>query len=170
MRRLLVVGAALFVVLGGAFATNAASPKQVTAVTHSSPHPDTTNNAGDCTLASDGGPVWAYDNLSLRLVATPGATAGDYSVTIFANGSFQAFANPNTGACYNRNGSVDGWYTLDVQSAAAPDPKNLPSQVPGSMSQGSIVNMLFGGSATVTGQHYSYTYNQIDGGKYVQNG
>lgn len=148
-----------------------AAPKTVTAVTHSSNHPDTTSVSGSCTVDSPGGPVWAYDNLSLKFSVTPTGDPNTYSVTITANGSFSAFADPNTGACLTTRGSVDGSLSEVVSSATAPDPSNLPAQSDGSLSQGALLNQLFGSSTTfVSGGHYSYTYNRIDGGKYTQVG
>ena len=149
-----------------------ASPNtSVKTVTHVMNHPDTTNVSGLCTLATDNGPVWAYDNLSLQLAATPTDNAGDYNVTITAHGSFSAFSDPITGACSNFNGSVDGWITYLVHSTTAPDPANLPSHSDGSLHQGQILNQFFGGNAAIIGGgSYSYTYNQVDGGKYTQVG
>lgn len=141
-----------------------------TAVTHSSGHPDTTSVSGPCTATSSNGPVWAYDNLSLRLTATPDGT-GKYSVVVTAHGSFDAISNPVTGECYTGTGSVDGWYQLEVTSTVAPDPSNVPSQEPGNVGQGAIVSQLFNGQATsIVGGHYSYTYNRINGGAYTQEG
>lgn len=171
MRKLglgVAIGAAtLGFAAGPAFAGQSGA---VNAVTHTSDHPDTTSASGPCTGSSSNGPVWAYDNLSLRVHVVP--QGGDsYAVTIYAHGSFQQIADPNTGACASGHGSVDGWYDLTVQSSTAPDPANVPSQEPGDMSQGAIVAQLFAGNATsIVGGHYSYTYNRIDGGKYTQVG
>ena len=148
----------------------ASSNTTVKAVTHVMNHQDTTNVAGPCTQITDSGPVWAYDNLSLQLVATPTDVAGNYSVTITAHGSFSAMSNPVTGECANFSGSVDGWITYLVQSTTAPDPANLPSQSDGSLHQSEILNQFFGGNAAITGSSYSYTYNRVNGGKYTQEG
>lgn len=149
----------------------AGQPKTVNAVTHAADHADTTSVSGTCTTDSPNGPVWAYDNLSLRFNVVPESTPGNYSVTIYGNGSFAAFADPNTGDCANTRGSVDGWLNLEVSSPTAPDPAALPSQEPGDVSQGQMVSQLFDGNSTVIGGgHYSYTYNRIDGGKYTQVG
>jgi hypothetical protein len=162
---------AALAVLGLSVASaSAESPMKVTAVTHTSNHPDTTSVTGTCTGTSSNGPVWAYDNLSLRITVTPGTGPEDYAVTVTAHGSFAAIADPNTGDCYTGRGGVDGWYQLDVTSSTAPDPANLPSHVPSDETQGAIVNQLFGGSATVAGGHYSYTYTLVDGQKYTQTG
>ena len=149
----------------------ASSNTTVKALTHVMNHQDTTIVAGQCTPITSSGPVWAYDNLSLQLVATPTDDAGNYSVTITAHGSFSAMSNPVTGECANFSGSVDGWITYLVQSPTAPDPANLPSQLDGSLHQSQILNQFFGGSATITGGgSYSYTYNRVNGGKYIQVG
>jgi hypothetical protein len=150
-----------------------AAPSTVNVVTHTSNHPDTTyGSVAGCTTPSDGGPVWAYDNMSLQYSVTPESGPGNYSVTITAHGSFSAFADPTTGACISKNGSVDGTLQWDVSSTTPPDPKNVPSQEPGDLGQTWImINQLFDGNATtVGGGHYSYTYNRLDSGKYTQVG
>lgn len=173
--RLAATGAGLatagLVCLGVAPWAFAGQVRTVTAVTHTSDHPDTTSVSGPCTVASPGGPVWAHDNLSLRLSVTPETGPGNYSVTITAHGSFKAIADPTTGVCYTGSGSVDGWLQYDVTSSTPPDPKNLPAREPSDMTQGQILDQLFAGNATIVGGgHYSYTYNRIDGGKYTQIG
>ena len=107
----------------------------------------------------------------MLLRATPESGPGNYSVTIAAHGFFRQIADPNTGACASGNGSVDGSITYDVSSTTPPDPKNVPAQSPGDTSQGTILNELFDGNASIVGGgHYSYTYNRVDGGKYTQVG
>lgn len=148
-----------------------ASTGQVTAVTHTMNHPDTTSVSSDCTnIGFPGGPVWAYDNLSLRLVATQ--TGPDtYTVTIYAHGSFSAVCNPVTGAVWNGHGSVAGSYQLTVTSATPPDPAAVPAQQSSSLtSQGDIVRQMFPDASNVAGGPYNYTYNRVNGGKYYQNG
>jgi hypothetical protein len=149
----------------------AAAPNTVTAVTHTMNHPDTTNVSSACTRTSDNGPVWAYDNLSLNYGVTA-LGSGVYSVLITAHGSFNAIADPTTGACYTGHGSVDGWLTYMVNSTTAPDPSSVPPQEPGTLSQTDILlNQLFGGSASLTGgSSYSYTYTMVNGAKYTQIG
>jgi hypothetical protein len=156
--------------LGLSVASASAGPQKITAVTHTSNHPDTTSVSGPCTVSSPGGPVWAYDNLSLRLTATPTGT-NEYSVTVTANGSFSAFSNPITGDCYTGHGGVDGYYELTVDSSTPPDPANLASHVPDTETQGAIVAQFFGGNASsIAGGHYHYTYTRVDGQKYTQDG
>ena len=162
-------GIAAVLSLSAVTAASAGGPASgtVKAVVHSSHHADTTSIVGACTVDSAGGPVWAYDNLSLQLSAVPHGDAL-YSVTITAHGSFDAISNPITGACYTGHGSVDGWLNYEVSSATAPDPANLPAQVDGTLGQGAILNAFFGGDATIVGGGtYSYSSNQIDGTKYI---
>lgn len=158
--------------LGGAPAL--ASPghsQDVSAVTHTMNHPDTTSVSGPCTGTSPNGPVWAYDNLSLRFEVSPETAPGDYSVTITAHGSFREIADPTTGACATGHGSVDGWIQYDVSSTTSPDPANLPAQSQADESQGQLLDQLFGGHATIVGGgHYSYSYNRVDGARYTQTG
>lgn len=142
----------------------------VTAVTHTMNHPDTTSVSSSCTnIGFPGGPVWAYDNLSLRLVATQTGT-DTYAVTIYAHGSFSAVCNPVTGSPMTGQGSVDGWYDLTVTSPTPPDPAAVPPQQESMTSQGAMVQQLFPDATNIAGGHYGYTYNRINGGKYQQNG
>ncbi|MDE3082105.1 MAG: hypothetical protein KGL05_05630 [Acidobacteriota bacterium] len=158
-------------IIGVSALAASASSGTLNVVTHTSGHADTTSVSGPCTTFSVNGPVWAYDNLSLRYSVTSTGT-DTYSVTIHANGSFSAFADPITGACSNFNGSVDGWLTLDVTSSTSPDPAAVPAQENGSLGQSQILtNQLFDGNGVVTGGgSYDYTYTLVDGAKYVQVG
>lgn len=173
-RSLAIIGLSAVVSLGfGVVPAMAAAPGTVTAVTHTMHHPDTTSNGGACTVNSSGGPVWAYDNLSLNYSVTP--TGFDtYSVMITAHGSFNAFADPNTGACYTGHGSVNGWLQYDVTSTVAPDPAAVPAQENGSLGQTAILlTQLFGGdphAAVSGGGSYNYTYTLVDGVQYTQVG
>jgi len=168
-----VVAASLgaLVSLGFAVAPALAAPGTVTVVTHTMNHPDTTNVTGPCTIASDNGPTWATDNLSLNYRVTP-TGADTYSVLITAHGSFSAFADPTTGACYTGHGSVDGWLQYDVSSTSAPDPASVPAQEDGSLGQTTILlSQLFDGHATITGGgSYDYSYNLVNGVRYTQVG
>lgn len=143
----------------------------VTAVTHSSGHPDTTNVSGSCTGTSPNGPTWAFDNLSRRFTVVPESEPNTYSVTINDNGSFSEFANPLTGDCLVGNGSVRGTIQYDVFSLNSPDPANLPAQIDGTVGTGATISLLFAGSASIIGGgHYSYTYTLVDGEVYTQTG
>jgi hypothetical protein len=179
MKKLLTRGllgaAALAVPLGASLALPMAAhaaPSTVKAVAHSYNHPDTTSSGGACTkLDPIYGPVWAYDNLSIQLSAVPKGT-NSYAVTVTTNGSFNAFANPTTGDCYTGTGSVTGTISYEVSSLNAPNPALLPAQEPGSAHLSGIVNDLFGGNlapgAITGGDHYTFTYNSINGQKLVQ--
>ncbi len=153
---------------GPAMATSSGT---VTAVTHTMNHPDTTSVAGPCTVVSDNGPVWAYDNLSLNYsVINTGPNT--YTVTITAHGSFSAISDPTTGACYSGHGSVSGWIVYDVTSITAPDPGNVLTQQVGTTGQFAIlVTQLFDGNAVFAGGgSYNYTYTMVNGLKYTQVG
>jgi hypothetical protein len=176
-RASVIAGTAVLSVGGmavGLAAGASAASGTVTAVTHSAQHDDTTSNAGPCTVPTIQGPAWAYDNLSEQFKVTPEANPGNYSVTITTHGSFQAFADPNTGDCADFSGAVDGSIQYDVSSATPPDPGNLPAQEPPGTGLGAALSQLFdgqsAGSLIVGGGHYSFTYNRVDGGKYTQTG
>ncbi|HUY50540.1 MAG TPA: hypothetical protein VMV92_33340 [Streptosporangiaceae bacterium] len=161
-------------------------PGTVTAVTHAADHPDTTNVSGSATINDPSrGPVWAFDNLSVRFTVTPGSTGadgGNYSVLITDNGSFAGFANPRTGDALVSNGSVQGTIQYDVSSASAPDPSLLLAQQPGDSTHdqaglagatttGHMLSQLFGGNGNIVGGgHYRFTYRLVDGSVYVQTG
>ncbi len=72
-------------------------------MTHDIGHADTTSVSGPGTVASPDGPVWAHDNLTFKLIAVRDG-AHTWSVTIDATGSYQANANPLTGAAYKGPG------------------------------------------------------------------
>jgi hypothetical protein len=148
-----------------------AGTAKVTAVTHTSDHPDTTSVSGPCTGTSGNGPTWAYDNLSRRFTVTSESAPGNYSVTITDNGSFSAFADPRTGDCYTGHGSIRGTIQFDVLSSTAPDPAALPAQMPGDVSTSATLSKLFDGNAAIVGGgHYTYTYTRVNGSVYVQSG
>ena len=138
------------------------APGTVKAVTHASHHPDTTN----C-ITSDpgtgGGPIWAHDNLSRQITATPNSD-GTWTVTVVDNGSFAAFSQPNNSDCataypINVNGSVRGTITYTVTSLLTPSAANLPAQIDGATSTSDTVLRLFNDpSATLGGGDYTYTY------------
>ena len=164
------VGSAIALLLGGQGA--GATSRTVTAVTHASNHPDTTSVAGDATVASPGGPVWAYDNLAVRFAVTPNSD-GTYSVVITDQGSFAGFASPTTGNADVNQGSVRGWIKYTVSSPNAPDPANLPSQQPTdpSPSTTAMLTDLFDGNMSIVGGgSYSFTYTLVDGAIYTQTG
>ena len=154
-----VAGLAAFAAPAAASAAN--GPATVKAVIHSADHSDTSNLCGVGAIGTDC--VWAHDNLSRQIVATPNGD-GSWTVNITDNGSFAGFADPTTGAAMASDGPVKGSYQLTV-TGGTPDAKNLPSQEPATMGTTAMINQLFGGSATVTGGSYSYSYQN---GAYVQ--
>jgi hypothetical protein len=124
-----------------------ASTGTVTAVTHASDHPDTTNASGPACGTSDNG-------------------NGTFTVVITDHGSFAGFADPNTCLPLTSNGPVDGTYTLTVTSSTGPDPAGLAPQYRGQVSTSSMVQDLFDGHATsIVGGFYSFSYQN---GNYVQ--
>ena len=133
--------------------------------------------------------MWAFDNSSYRFVVTPETAPGNYLVTIYDNGQFQGFADPNTGQALVGNGSVKGTISYHVQSATPPHPANLPVQEPGAATQdqagiddgytriGDMISQLFDGQPTsgpesiIVGYGpYNFTYTLVNGEKYVQTG
>jgi hypothetical protein len=171
--------------LGATLATSASAavkPVTVTANTHLNNHPDTTSASGSATTPSDNGPVWAYDNITEKFTVTPETSPGNYLVSVSIVGSFHGFADPrlttegssDPGGPLVSDGSVKGDIAYDVQAAVGqlPDPSNLPGQSPSDATLGQLVKQLFDGKATVLGQHgpYSFTYHQIAGQDYTQNG
>lgn len=161
---------AAITIAGPAFA---AGPQSFKAVTHTSDHPDTTDAPANCPTAPQFDPtlgtVWATDDLSLQLVATP-VDATTYSVKVSGHGSFDAFADPRTGDCWTGHGSVNGWIVYTVTSQSAPNKDNVPSQEPSDMTQREIVAQYFGvdPSAVSGGNDYSYAYNRVNGSRYTQ--
>jgi hypothetical protein len=174
LRIVAVLAAFCVVSLGlGAAPALASTGSGVTAVTHTSHHPDTTaltsHSTPTCTISSPGGPVWAYDNLSFRFKVMSTGT-GMYTVTITASGTFTGFANRFTGACTAQSGSVHGFVNYEVHSTLGPTKMALPSQEPGTVPQTTMLKQLFQGTATVTSSNgYSYTYTLITGMKCVTN-
>ena len=136
----------------------------VMAVTHASHHPDTAT----CVTSNPGtgnGYVWAYDNLSRQITATPTSTTGVWTVIVVDNGSFAAFSEPNSPTnCsadnpINVTGSVRGTITYTVTSTATPDATNLPAQMNGATSTSDTIRTLFNDpAATFAGGAYLYTY------------
>jgi hypothetical protein len=151
-----------------------------TAVTHLNNHPDTTSVSGSATVASPGGPVWAYDNITEKFTVTPEAAAGMYSVTIDIGGSFHGFADPrmtsegslSPGGPLASDGSVKGTITYDVSSPLnGPDPSALPGQSPSDAHLGGLISQLFDGNGTIVGGGaYSFTYHKVAGADYTQVG
>lgn len=162
--QLLALGSVAAVAVAIGVTAAGASPGVVKATTHSQHHPDTTNCVTSVT--GDNGPVWAYDNLSRQITATPTGTVREWTVTVVDNGSFTAFSEPNNTSCGvdnpldpNVTGSVKGSITYTVTSTGTPDAANLPSQMDGATSTSATIRMLFNDSdAAFAGGAYLYTY------------
>ena len=142
----------------------------VQATVHMAQHLDTTNVAGDATKPSDNGPVWAYDNLSVKVIVFPAGYAnqnGQVDIVHLAyHGSFKGFANPLTGNALTSAGSVDGTYEVTVSSSLPPDPANLPTTMNGPVSTTTMLKTLFGDpNALVEGGPYAFYYQN---GNYFQ--
>jgi len=184
MKRIILTAAAAAAVLAGgvvaaapAFASN--GPQQF--VTHEANHPDTTSLTNPAppdqqvVVQTANGPVWAWDDLSVKLTPTQVPTLPDganYQVKIDVTGSFAGFADPNTGAALSSNGPVKGTITYDVFATQAPDGAGLPATEPGGPNAPGLhdlISQLFDGHATVVGGGSDYTFSYQNGG-YVQNG
>jgi len=145
--------------------------------------PDTTfgGNAGPATVSSDYGPVWAWDDITRNITVTP-AGSGLWTVTFVENGTYNAFADPNSGLPWSNTGNMHGTVSYTVTSATPPNMANLPASLPGMVDQsgnqvmpgtgstlagstvhghGYIIGLLFGSNASVSGGPWSYHYTQI---------
>ena len=150
----------------------------VIAHTHQSGVVDTTSVSGTGTVPSDNGPVWAHDNMDRLVVVTPDKTTpGAWDVAFYEGGTYNAVANPITGATWHHTGPFGGWITYVVTSTGTPKAANLPATVPATWGHGDIMAKLFGTPVSHTGQQgdgsYSFTYYGIPGSPatgYVQNG
>jgi hypothetical protein len=166
MKRIIYTVVAAAAILTGSVAAAApafasSGPATVKVVIHAADHADTTSV---CNAVNDPDCVWAHDNLSRQIVATPNAGGTSWSVVITDNGSFAGTVDPVSGNLLASNGPVSGTYHLTV-TGGAPDAKNLPSQQ-GNMGTTAMIAQLFGVSpAAVSGGDYSYSYQN---GAYTQ--
>ena len=166
MKRIILTIAAAAAVLTGSVAAAApafasSGPAAVKVVIHAAGHSDTSNVCAVGAIGPDC--VWAHDNLSRQIVATPNGN-GTWAVVITDNGSFTGTVDPATGDLLASNGPVSGTYHLTV-TGGRPDAKNLPSQQ-GTMGTTAMIAQLFGVSpSAVSGGDYSYSYQN---GSYVQ--
>jgi hypothetical protein len=151
-------------------AASASGPQQFN--THINQNPDTTNVGGGATISSPFGPVWAYDNITIKLTPVPVSGLSDganYRVTEDVVGSFHGFADPTTAAALTSDGSVKGTIYYDVLATQGPDGAGLAPTYPGasapSLSQ--LAVNLFDDNATVVGggDVYSFSYQN---GNYTQ--
>jgi len=153
-------------------------------VTHTNGHPDTTSllpgyplPGQDATVQTPFGPVWAYDNNTVKLTVTPVSGLADganYRVSMDVVGSFHGFADPNTGAALTSNGSDKGTISYDILAGPgqAPDAAGLPATEPGGIGSPTLrdmISQLFDGNETVVGggDVYNFSYQN---GNYVQVG
>ena len=96
---------------------------------------------------------------------------GTWTVRADSAGTFAAFADPRTGLAWQGRGAVAGWVDYTVTSTHAPDARNLPARVAGSLSTSDLLRLLFGDpSAQVTGGHYWFGYWPVNGQLYTQQG
>jgi len=149
--------------------TLASVSKTVTATTYSPNHYDTTSVQTG--VNTPGGPLWAYDNLTEKFTAVPGATAGQWSVTVSVKGTFDGFVSPTTGAPEVNKGVVLGTIQYDVTSPNKPSQAQLPRTEPSYTGLGTALSQFFGGNETVTGGgSYLFSYSYVDGHVYTQSG
>jgi hypothetical protein len=179
MKRIIYTIAAFAAVLTGsavAAAPAMASNGPAQFVTHAGNHPDTTSlpaGVTGATIPTDGGPVWAFDDLTVKLTPVAGTydDGADYRVFVTVNGSFHGFADPQNGNALDSTGPVTGSIYYDVQSnGAVPDGAKLPAQEPGGIGAPGLrkmVTQLFGGGATIAGGGDIYTFN-YQNGNYTQ--
>jgi hypothetical protein len=204
--RTILAAAAAPLAIGGVLLTATAAsaatgPSQFT--THMSQNPDTTSFtspvANPVTLSSAQGPVWSFDNLTVKLTpvyqATLKADGANYVVNVDVTGSFHGFADPLTGAPLTSDGSVKGTISYDVFSPQGPNGANLPAQegawtvnlnpapgqnqVSGGQGLGDAITQLMGPGSSIVGggnvynfsyQNGNYTQVQPANGTYVQTG
>jgi len=159
--------------LGATLATSASAatqPGAVTAQVHEQGVPDTTFGTvtGTAVKDSPGGPIWAYDNLERKLVAVQDQSDSTlWHVTLSSQGSYQAFADPNTGDAWVSGGPVSGWVTHDIRSDTPPSASNLKGNLgDSSMRSTDIMQAYFGSGAQVlpgaSNYHFTYKLNGVD--------
>jgi hypothetical protein len=153
--------------LGATLATSASAdvkPVTVTANTHLNNHPDTTDKCGVGIIGSDC--VWGYDNATEKYTLVQDPATGAWMVTMDYVGSFHGFADPQTGAALDSNGSVKGTISYQVTSTNAPDPSLLPGQSASDAHISENIQKLFGNTAHITGGDvYTFSYQN---GNYTQ--
>jgi hypothetical protein len=176
-RLLAVAGVATGAALPLLFAATAAhaAPATVKAVTHLSNRDDTCDCVTNTTDAN--GYVWAHDNMSRQFTVTNNQD-GTYTVNITDNGSFTAFAEPNSQTSpgtYNpitASGSVTGTQTYIVTSPKqGPNTSTLPSQISNGESTTQMIDGMFGLDPTTyfpTLRSYTYSYRSNNGSTYMQ--
>jgi hypothetical protein len=147
--------------------TASVQPVTITANTHLNNHPDTTNVCGVGLIQSDC--VWAHDNATEKYTLVR-QSDGSWLVTMDYVGSFHGFADPNTGAALDSNGSVKGTISYTVTSNRTPDPSLLPGQSASDAHISDNIRALFGNDPSTVisgGDQYTFSYQN---GSYVQYG
>jgi hypothetical protein len=94
------------------------------------------------------GPVWANDDVTDTYRVTP-LGGGDYAVDRMVNGTFQAFAEPNTNSStpvpINVSGQIHGTISYHVHSLTGPDAsKLLPEQASTTGSHAQLMQLFPG--------------------------
>jgi hypothetical protein len=138
-------GTGLALVLGGTSASAAPAARTVVASTHVPGVPDTTVGSAATGSYEDVngqrttdpalsvfGPVWAIDDITNTFQVTPLGN-NDYRVDRLVNGTFDAFAQPNTGSSTPApldgvTGQMHGTNSYTVRSANGPDASKLLAQ------------------------------------------
>jgi hypothetical protein len=195
MKRITLTAVAAAAVLTGSVAAAApafASNGPSTFTTHMNQNPDTTSLSGGpgVTLSSAQGPVWAWDNLTVKLTPVPQAQplsdGANYVVNVDVVGSFHGFADPNgpnAGAALTSDGSVKGTISYDVYSPQGPNGANLPAQegawtvnlnsgpgqyqVSGGQGLSDAITQLFGPGSYIAGGGNIYNFS-YQNGNYTQ--
>ena len=161
---------------GAATVTPAVTTAVVTsgrAVTYERAVDDTTNVTTGRTDPTGNGPIWAYDDVKRIVTWSPDKTvSGAWDVTVATEGTYHAFANPNTGLKWKGHGTMLGYIQYVVTSPAGqvPSAAHLPKVTANTYRSGGVLNELFGLSrdsstlvhATGDGQ-YNFLYFGIPG-------
>jgi hypothetical protein len=160
------------------------APQTVTATTHQVGLGDTTSNPGTGTTSSPYGPIWASDNDTRIVTATPDAAGNNtWDVTVETYGTYNATGNPMTGDAWNGHGALWGevQYVVKAAPGVTPNAHNVQAVSPNTYRSHDIMDELFGltpsnsSQLTETGTghdgQYTFMYFGIPGapnGIYVQ--
>ena len=107
-------------------ATTMAAATSGHAVTRERGVDDTTSAPTGVNDPTGNGPIWAYDTVQRQVTwSQDTATPGAWDVTVATFGSYQAFANPITGAPWKGAGLMAGEIQYVVTAPAAPSAANL---------------------------------------------
>jgi hypothetical protein len=188
LKRIIITSAAAVAITASGLALAgsagaATSTSKVVITTKSYAHEDTTSVSGTATLPNpDRGPVWAMDNLNETWTITPvtGLTDGaNYSVVLKTTGTFSGWADPRTategslnpGGPLASKGKVTGTIQYDVASTTPPDLNAVPAIQAPNTTLGAVIGQMFDGNGNIVGGgQYTFTYANVAGAPYVQNG